>query len=125
MREDEDLKLSMQTKTPKLRPLTYRQFRALDSWFRNRRKSKAEALREAGYGKSIVRQPHKVFNSPAIQRELELRGHGIHGILDNQEPRAEILEPEPPQRPKLMLDFSKLTPEVVQDLREKLARIPD
>lgn len=60
----------MSTNAKHARPLTYRQMRAIECWIRGGRKSKARAIREAGYGKSISRQPHKIFDSPAVQREL-------------------------------------------------------
>ena len=104
------------------KPISYRQMRAIECWFRNGRKNKALALREAGYGKSTTHQPHRVFNSRAVQRELELRGHGIYGILNNQQPR------ETEEKPVLATptyDFSKVSREWLQDLKEKLAEVPD
>lgn len=105
------------------KPISYRQMRAIECWFRNGRKSKALALREAGYGESIVHQPHKVFNSPAVQRELELRGHGIYGITNNQKPRE--VEEEKPVPATPVYDFSNVSREWLQDLKERLAEVPD
>lgn len=112
----------MNTITQKLRPLSYRQMRAIQFWLNGGRKNKAEALRRASYGKSLVRQPHKVFNSPAVQRELAMRGFGPFGILNNQKP------PEPlkivSRPPEQKIDFSNLPKELLQDLKEKLAQVP-
>lgn len=97
--------------------------RAIQFWLNGGRKNKAEALRRASYGKSLVRQPHKVFNSPAVQRELAMRGFGPFGILNNQKP------PEPlkivSRQPTPKIDFSKVTKEQWQDLKYKLANIPE
>jgi hypothetical protein len=103
-----------------LRPLSYRQAWAIECWLKNRRKSKAQALREAGYGKSIIHQPHKVFSSPAVQRELDMRGYGRYGIANGQVPEEEeFIEPAP------KIDFSALTPEKLQILKQRLADAPD
>ncbi len=104
------------------RPITHRQRRAVDFWFRNGRKSKAQAIREAGYGNSVARQPHKVFDSPAVRRELERRGHGASGVLDNQPPTIEVIEEV---RTAPVIDISKITEDQLQRLREQLATIPD
>ena len=112
----------MNTSAINHRPITYRQLRAVDFWFRNGRKSKARALREAGYKNSITRQPHKVFDSPAVRRELEKRGHGTSGMLDNQPQTIEVME-KTPTTPAF--DISKITEDQLQQLREQLATIPD
>lgn len=113
----------MNTRAKHIRPLTYRQMRAIECWIRGWRKSKAQAIREAGYSKTVARQPHKIFDSPAVQRELELRGHGTRGISDNETPRAEVLESAATQVPDI--DFTKASKEWLQSLKEKLAEVPD
>jgi hypothetical protein len=50
---------------------TDRQIEAVNNYVGNGRKSKAEALREAGYGHSTVDHPKRVFNSPAVMELLE------------------------------------------------------
>lgn len=97
--------------------LSYRQKTAVDLWIRNGRKSKAEALRLAGYSQAIVRQPQKVFDSPAVQRELELRGYGINGMNNNQKP---VVENFAPQIKPANLNFLGVTKENIQILRERL-----
>ncbi len=116
-------KFIMNTNKTNIRPITYRQLRAIQFWLDSGRKNKAEALRRASYGKSVVRQPYKVFSSPSVQRELEMRGYGNRGILNNQKP------PEPIRvislKPAQKIDFSNLPREFLQDLKERLAQIPD
>lgn len=100
--------------------LSYQQAQAIEFWFKGQRKSKAEALRLAGYSEAVVNQPHKVFGSHKVQRVLELRGHGKEGILNNQKPKVEIKQ-EVIQSPKI--DFSALTKEDLITLKEKLGDI--
>lgn len=107
----------------KIHPLSYRQRLALDLWFRNGRKSKARALREAGYGSSIIRQPHKVFNSPSVKRELELRGHGTDGTYNNLTPQIKTDKTVSPNIAPF--DIEKIPKEQIDTLREKLAALPD
>lgn len=99
----------------KKRPISFRQLRAVDLWLKYGRRSKARALREAGYSKAIIRQPHKVFNSPAVREELDKRGFGFTGIHDNLEPQG---KPIPIYRPTI--DFSSVSLEQWQVLKEKL-----
>lgn len=58
-----------------------RQKLAVLGWIGNGRKSKAQALREAGYGASIVDQPSKVFNSPAVMGLLAEAKVDIVGVI--------------------------------------------
>ena len=111
----------MNTHTKHIRPLTYRQMRAIECWIRNWRKSKAQAIREAGYSEAVAHQPHKIFNSPAVQRELELRGYGKRGVSNNEMPDIEALEVA--TEPTPVVDFPKLTKEQLQLLKERLAEI--
>tara|TARA_B100000745_G_scaffold295907_1_gene240585 strand:- start:1402 stop:1746 length:345 start_codon:yes stop_codon:yes gene_type:complete len=60
--------------------MSYRQRRAIQLWLGGGRKSKADALRRAGYSKAMYRQPHKFFNSPAVQAELDVLGYGYDGM---------------------------------------------
>lgn len=43
--------------------------------------SKAESLRAVGYSEAVARQPHKVFNSPAVQGILERAGVDIDDVV--------------------------------------------
>ena len=82
----------------KIKPLSYRQKQVIEFWLSNGRKSKAKALRKVGYSEAICNQPHKVFSSPAVKRELELRGLGIDGMSNGLKPKGfdiSIKEPEP------------------------------
>ena len=79
-------------------------------------------MREAGYSEAIVRQPHKVFDSPAIRLELELRGRGPDGTRNNQPPRAIVLNAQPRG---VNIDFTKIPVEQFQELRQKLADLPE
>jgi hypothetical protein len=103
-----------------MRPLSYRQIQAIELWLGSGRKSKAEALREAGYGESIARQPHKVFGSPAVLKELEKRGYDARGVrLPPQMLDLTKIEiPTPANAPAI--DFSKLPLETLQELKVKL-----
>lgn len=89
---------------------------------RNGRRSKALALREAGYSAAITRQPHKVFGSKAVRMELEFRGHGPDGIRNNLAPRPVELIQQTETTPARM-DFSRVSKETLQDLKEKLDSI--
>lgn len=107
----------MNTYNKNIRPISYRQLRAVEFWLNYGRKNKAHALRLAGYGKSVIRQPHKVFNSPVVRFELEVRGYGSRGVLNNHKAPQRVLYEE---KPVSRIDFSKLTKESLQDLKEKL-----
>ncbi len=106
-----------------IRPLTYRQNQTVEIWIKDGRKSKANALRKVGYGKSVISQPHKVFDSPAVQQELELRGYGFRGIGNHEPPKAVMLEEYTDSSP--VIDFSKITNEKILWLKEQLAELPD
>lgn len=108
----------------KVRPITYRQTRAIEFWLNGGRKSKAQALRKASYSEAIARQPHKVFGSPAVQAELERHGFGTQGT------RSSISKVILPAKtvvvsPRPYFDISNITPEQIQRLKEQLAALPD
>ena len=103
-----------------IRTLSYRQARAVEFWIRDKRKSKAMALRDAGYSKAIVRQPHKVFGSPAVRTALAKRGHGSLGIEDNQYPNEETHT----EKTLPAVDISNVPQEDLRELREKLEALP-
>lgn len=98
----------------KERPASFRQLRTIDIWIRDGRKSKAAALREAGYSQSVIRQPHKVFGSTAVKRELERRGLGSDGTGYNKKQ----------EKPRVIdipqFDFSKMTMEQRKLLKKRL-----
>ncbi len=101
-----------------MRPISFRQLRAVDLWLKYGRKSKARALREAGYGRSVIHQPHKVFSSPAVRDELNRRGLGYDGKRDNLTPY-----PKPIPVYKEKVDFPDIPLETLRDLKEKLREI--
>lgn len=106
--------------------LSYRQRRVIDLWVAGGRKNKAGAIRQASYSEGMARQPHKIFNSPAVQRELELRGYGKKGIENNCTPKKEIDVREGArvgQEP--VFDPSLLSEKQISQLKEMLAEIPD
>lgn len=113
---------NMNTNIQKIRPITYRQKQAVMLWLRGGRKSKADALRKAGYSNAIVRQPHKVFGSAAVMNELDMLGYGTSGILNGQKPKK-ITQPIKTEV-KNTFDISSLTKEMILDLKDKLARVP-
>ncbi len=100
---------------------TARQLMALDAWIDGGRKSKAKALRKAGYGQSIIDQPHKVFSSPVVINELELRGYDFRGI--RTEVQASTIYGE--EQPIIQFNLTELTLKQIDELKDKLARIPD
>ena len=93
--------------------------RVVEIWVRGGRRSKARAIREAGYGESVARQPEKVFGSPAVQDELEKRGFGRYGYGDGTVPVAEI-ELIVPAKPIPTFDISKMGKESLQNLKDRL-----
>lgn len=101
-----------------VKPISYRQKRAVECWLKNGRRSKAAALREAGYSRAVIRQPHKVFSSPVVQEELDRRGFGRTGCENNLNPQA---KPIPVFRESV--DFSFLSPESLSRLKEQLGDI--
>lgn len=98
-----------------MRPLSCRQTRAVDLWLKNGGKSKARAIREAGYSEAVARQPHKVFGSLAVKSELKRLGFIKEEI---QESKIKMVELVP-------IDFSKVSSEWVEALKVRLAEIPD
>ncbi|AKM77763.1 MAG: hypothetical protein UX49_C0016G0019 [Candidatus Wolfebacteria bacterium GW2011_GWC2_46_275] len=105
-----------------VRKISPMQIKALDCWQVGGFKSKAKALREAGYRESVVDAPHKVFSSPAVIRELELRGFDEWG---RRRPMTseELTQIKPEQKP-IFWDIKNTPKEVFQRLKEQLAEIP-
>ena len=100
------------------RPISFRQLRAVDLWLKYGRKSKARALREAGYSSAIYRQPRKVFSSPAVREELDRRGLGYDGLRDNLTSNGKPIAVIRPH-----IDFSALSQETLIKLKEQLGDI--
>jgi hypothetical protein len=115
----------MESKNRK-RGLSYRQNRTIELWLRYGRKSKARALREAGYSEAVARQPHKVFGSPLVIEELERRGHGSRGIENNKKPELKYVELKPKGLPPETFEqlLAQLTPEKIQDIKERMDALP-
>lgn len=104
------------------RPLSYRQKQAVEIWIAGGRRSKARALREAGFSEAVARVPSKVFDSPAVQRELELRGLSRDGLSNCEQPRAEMTEVV---YKTALYDFDPfaLSIEQCQELKARLAEV--
>ena len=60
-------------------------------WRKDNCRSKASALRKAGYSEAVARQPHKVFGSPSLRDELFLLGVGDE-LSQYQKERGATLE---------------------------------
>ena len=101
--------------------LSYRQKQAIEIWVTGGRKSKAQALRQAGFSEAIARVPSKVFDSPAVQQELELRGLGEDGLSNGELPHAEITEvvTDAPH----CFDPSTLSKEQCQEIKALLSEV--
>lgn len=116
----------MKKKGELIRPLSYQQRRAKDIWLAGGRKSKAKAIREAGYSEAVARQPHKVFGSPAVKRELELRGYGERGIESSYALKKEVVTHKVVEvRHQIAFDPSQIPIEQIVWLKEKLAESSD
>ena len=74
-----------------MRSSTARQVLALLYWRKDNCRSKASALRKAGYSEAVARQPHKVFGSPSLRDELFLSGVGDE-LSQYQKDRGATLE---------------------------------
>ncbi len=105
----------MQGVKPQLSPM---QMKALDFWQASGFRSKAAALRMAGYGKSVVDQPQKVFGSLAVIRELTLRGLDEWGR--RIPPQASVDDLPMPKHEPAALDFSKIDQKLLQELKQRL-----
>jgi hypothetical protein len=103
------------------RGISRKQATAIEVFLNDKTKSKAKALRAAGYSESMARKPHKVFDSPIVIQELSKRGYDSLGLRINPE-ISHYFEPEPILVPQL--DFSKVTPEMLQTLKRQLEKIP-
>lgn len=81
---------------------TVRQVRAIENMVENGRKTKAEALREAGYSEAIVRHPDRVFGSPTVRYFLEKyrldEGGAVVSIKRNLNAKAPVNFVFPPFR---------------------------
>jgi hypothetical protein len=103
-----------------IKKLTARQLLAIDYWIQDGKKSKAKALRQAGYEECVATQPDKVFGSPAVIEEFAKRGLDSQGFRYIQKSKEVKEEP-----PRLQIDLSKLTKDDLIELKEKLANAPD
>jgi len=107
--------METETNTKHTRQPTFRQMKAVEIWVRCGCKSKARAILEAGYSKSIARKPHKVFGSLTVKRELEKQGIIKEKVQDDGI-KAVMIEP---------VDFSKITSQQLDWLKVQLAKLPD
>lgn len=72
----------------------------------------------AGYGKSVKDQPHKVFGSPTVIRELMLQGLDEWGR--RTPPQAIVLDEHISEPHPTTFDFSKIPQEWLRVLKQKL-----
>lgn len=100
-----------------------RQSQAIEYWIAGGRKSKAEALRKAGYSKAVARHPDRVFGSPRVQEELELRGFDKDGFGLRRPLEWETLEATPPVPAPYAFDPQTLPRKHLQELKEKLREV--
>ena len=109
----------------KIKPLSYRQKQAVEFWVIDGRKSKARALRKAGYSKAICNQPNKVFSSPAVKRELELRGLGNDGMSNGLKPKGfDVSIKKPKSEFNIVSSFENFPKEQLQGFLEVLDNTP-
>lgn len=101
---------------------TARQVQAINIWIKGGRKSKAEALRKAGYSEAVIRHPERVFGSESVRRELELRGLGRDGFGTHRPPQGEVSEIAL-ARPRYSFDPQRIPVEQLRELKEKLRAI--
>lgn len=114
----------MDTNKTRIKYITYRQKQAVRFWIKGGRKSMADALRKANYSNAVIRQPRKVFNSPAVVRELDLLGHGFDGLSNGLKPKEVIPVVEKERKTEPTFDISSFTKEQIQDIKEKLENTP-
>jgi len=101
-----------------MRKITHRQKRAVKEWIDGGFGSKADALRKAGYSKRMIRNPERVFNSPAVIYELERLGFTPYGTrIDYPVEHIQVREPEE------NFDVSEISKEQLTTLKERLAEI--
>jgi len=108
------------------RPITSRQKMAVNYWIADGRKSKADAMKKAGYSPAMCRQPQKVFNSPIVKNELYLLGYGYDGKSLKSKPKGFDISPKKtePKYYDISASLRKLTLEQRQDLKEKIYSTP-
>lgn len=108
------------------RGLSFRQNKVLGYWIRGGRKSKAKAIRDAGYSEVIARQPSKVFGSPAVKMWLDQQGYGEQGVeLPHAPLKKVVVQNEVVTKQEPTFDPSQLSEEQILRLREILDEIPD
>ncbi len=111
---------------PEIR-ISHRASKAIQLWIKGGYKSKADALRKAGYSEAVARHPEKVFGSRAVREAME--GAGIFQqveFLNVQQEQKELhnrgmVAVELPSLPPI-LSFSK---DQLENLKTALADVPD
>lgn len=99
--------------------------RAAEIWVRDGCKSKARALREAGYGLSIVRHPERVFESSVFLDELAKRGINKYGMKGNMSWEGERVDEEDVLAETTSeFDVSKIPQDQIAWLKEELDKLP-
>jgi len=112
-----------------IRGITALQLAAVEFWLKDRRRSKARAIRRAGYSEAIAHQPHKVFNTPAVKMELWKRGLGVRLVKNAERIAVEDFKSWKKERQEdreaAVSIISQIPPDQIQWLKEKLAELPD
>lgn len=109
----------MQSISNNLQPLSYRQARAVEFFIRDGCKNMGKALRQAKYTESVCRQPQKVFSSVKVKEALKKRGFEIPEVGNVKQEIEEELNTKT-FSPTPLFDISKITPEQIKILRERL-----
>jgi len=119
----------MELHKKRTRKLTPRQELAFSYYAKDKFRSKARALRKAGYSEAIARQPHKVFDSPAVKRELFYLGYSDR-LSKHQKEHGKTIEEwkkeTEEEREKIeSMDeaIRQITPEQVEIIRKKLIEV--
>jgi len=114
---------SMEIHPKIVRKLTTRQMLALGYWKKDKFGSMAKAIRNAGYSEAIARQPHKVFGSPAVKRELLFLGIGAK-LTKHQKEHGKTIEQWSEEKRKEEAENAKMK-EKVDQLFNQLAANPE
>ena len=102
---------------------TARQYKAVIHFVKNGGKSMAQSIRFAGYSEVVARQPHKVFETPAVLEMLDFLGYNRFYNPDDLRKKKEVIGVEltPPVN---KVDFSSLKPEQLNELSRRLNELP-
>jgi hypothetical protein len=116
----------MEVNENKTRELTPMQKMAFEYYAKDKFRSKARAIRKAGYSEAVARQPHKVFGSPAVKKELFFLGYSDK-IGKHQKEHGKTIEEwkeetveEKENRENIDEVIRQITPEQINLIRDRL-----